>query len=96
MGSVKNEPRGDAVFWQSALDYHLSPFYRKVELVEWGGVPGVLLTSKDREPYTYYVGVITRGRRLTVVEAFFPDGQALSAQLAGIREAIIALEVESS
>jgi hypothetical protein len=96
MGSISNDPRGDALFWQAALQHHLGPFYRSSQAVEWGGVPGVLMTSKDREPYTYYVGVVTRGRWLTVIEVFFPDAESKRARLSAVRDAIAALEVDRS
>jgi hypothetical protein len=93
IGSTPNHPRGDEEFWQRALIHHLQPFYRQAEPLEAGSLRGVLFTSKDRNPYIYLVAVQMEGRRLYVVEVFFPDLEAKDQHLEGIREALESLEV---
>ena len=93
IGTTANEPRGDAGFWQAALAYHLRPFYRDLQVVSWGQVAGVLLASKDRTGYGYFVGVVARGRRLLVVEVFFPNVEDQKSHLEPVREAIRVMEV---
>ena len=97
IGSTANRPAGDTEFWQKALAHHLSPYYRKAELLNPGRVRAVLFSSKDREPYTYLVGVVTppkESRALVVVEIFFPDASALSLRLEALKEALLRLEVK--
>jgi hypothetical protein len=93
IGSTRNSPRGDEVFWQRALLHHLQPFYRQAEALEAGLVRGVLFTSKDRNPYAYLVAVQIKGGKLYVVEVFFPDAEAKEQHLEDIREALGSMEV---
>jgi hypothetical protein len=93
VGTTANEPRGDGAFWSNALTHHLAPLYRTVEAVSLGQLEGVLLTSKDREPFSFLVAVKAEGRRLHVVEVFFPDPAALRTRLSEIEDALAAAEV---
>ena len=96
IGSTANRPQGDAVFWQKALAYHLSPYYRTSELLTLGAVQAVLFDSKDREPYGYLVGVVPapkEERSLVVVEIFFPDASARDLRLEALKQALRLLEV---
>ncbi len=74
VSTVPNSPRGDAMFWQRALVYHLGPFYAELteKALSFGDreLLGVELVSKDRKPFKYFVGVIADGRNLYVVEIF--------------------------
>lgn len=83
-GAVTNVPRGDERFWQSALAYHLSGFYRSVTRVASGAYRGVLLESKDADPFFYLVLVHSRSEELVVVEVFFPDADAKEARMGTI------------
>ncbi len=87
-GAVTNEPFGDEAFWQSALIYHLAPFYRSAEPAESGEYRGVLLESKDTAPFYYLVLVRSRDDDLIVVEAFFPTSDAKDSRLNDILAAI--------
>jgi hypothetical protein len=95
IGSTSNRPAGDAAFWQKALAYHLKPYYRSGELLSPGPLEAVLFTSKDREPYSYLVGVAPAGdgNTLVVLEIFFPDASARSLRLEALLEALRRLEV---
>lgn len=92
LGRTRNQPRGDDSFWQKALAYHLGRFYKTVEPVELGPLRGVLLTSKDRDPFVYLVTVCVTGRDLRVLEVFFPTQAALAERLPAVRTALEALE----
>ena len=76
ISTIKNKPLGDGEFWQKALAYHLDDFYKETEtmIIPFGDkqVYGVLFTSKDREPFQYFVGVVVDKRKLHIVEIFSP------------------------
>jgi hypothetical protein len=92
-GCTDNDPTGDAAFWQTALAHHLAKLYASSQLLEMGGFRGVLLESKDTDPFYYLVAVtVGRRERLVVVEAFFPDAEALGLRLAEVRTAIEEIE----
>jgi hypothetical protein len=97
IGSRSNWPAGDAEFWQKALAHHLGPYYRSAAPLTLGPVRAVLFSSKDREPYSYLVGVLTtpkEARTLVVVEIFFPDAAALKLRLEALKAALSRLEVK--
>lgn len=77
ISTVANRPRGDSRFWQDAILFHLAPFYSRAEKSDhkFGDkdLPGVLLTSKDRDPFVMFVGVITDKGRIHVVQIFSPS-----------------------
>ncbi|HUV08604.1 MAG TPA: DUF4349 domain-containing protein, partial [Spirochaetia bacterium] len=73
VGTTPNTPRGDALFWQKALSFHLGKYYRTAENRDLGSIRSVLFSSKDRKPFHYLVGVVDRGDFLYVVEVFSPD-----------------------
>ena len=79
IGTVKNDPRGDSLFWQRALVFHLKARYKATEEVAEGPLSLVLFTSKDREPYYYLVGALPLAEEATLVvfEVYFPDRQSL-------------------
>jgi len=92
IGSTENDPKGDSEFWQRALVYHLSPFYRETESLVLEKVRAVLLKSKDREPFYYLVGVQTKGDVIHVVEVFFPDEKTFQARVEEIKRALSGME----
>jgi hypothetical protein len=93
IGSTRNQPRGDARFWQDALVNALAPLYRGVERVELGRAVGVMLTSKDREPYGYLVAVVPAGRWLHVIEVFYPTPQEMEKRRAAVEVALKGLRI---
>lgn len=72
IGAVENDPVGDELFWQRALEYHLSPLYRETKKLEAGLYRGILFVSKDVSPFYYLVMVRIRGEEIILAEAFFP------------------------
>ena len=78
-GTVPNIPRGDTVFWQHTMAYHLGPRYSNAESVDLESFSLVLFTSKDRAPYYFLVGTLPLEEEdsLVVVEVFFPHAEAL-------------------
>jgi hypothetical protein len=94
VGTTLNEPRGNAVFWQEAVSYHLKSFYKDTEKFDLGNVRAVLFTSKDAKPFYYLSGVTTIGdgassnKNLYIIEIFFPDKKALELRLGGIKKSI--------
>ncbi len=93
VGTTDNSPRGDARFWQEALLSALAPLYRTAEPVRLGPATGVMLTSKDREPFFYLVAVVPRGRRLHVVEVFYPGRDAFDLRRPVVEKGLAAMEV---
>ncbi len=93
VGTAPNDPKGDGGFWQTALAYHLDRYYGEHVTVEAGQISAVLLTSKDREPFYYLVGIYVDGRKIHVVEVFFPDRSALQAKRDIIMEALAEMRV---
>lgn len=86
-GAVTNDPAGNESFWQSALAYHLGPYYQSTRPVAAGPFRGVLLESKDTSPFFYLVMAQSRGTELIVMEVFFPDESARDRRLPGILDA---------
>jgi hypothetical protein len=60
--------------------YHLKSYYGEYEELEADQVRAVLFRSKDSQPFHYLVGVHVKGRRIYVIEIFFPDGSALESR----------------
>ncbi len=96
LGTVRNVPRGDGVFWQQALIHHLGPFYAESNPVEAGEFYGALFTSKDRNPFLYFVAVLDRGdaEELAAFEAFFPDEAAYERRMDSLTLALKDAEVK--
>lgn len=98
VGSIRNSPKGDTLFWQKALMHHLSPLFREaqpIDTAEQGsGFLGVLFLSKDRIPYYYYVGVKAQGDILYVAEIFFPEEELKNLHFLELMESIGTLEVK--
>ena len=88
VGTTRNEPLGDSSFWQKALSYYLSTYYKETEDVEFGEIKGALFTSKDAEPFYYLAGVATKKKAIYVIEVFFPDRASLDKRLNGIKESL--------
>ena len=94
LGGTGNTPQGDETFWQKALIFHLGPQYRKAEPLASGAFRGVLFTSKDSQPYAYLVAVRVSKKKLIVLEAFFPDEEALAKRLDIVKAALSGLAIE--
>ena len=94
LGGTRNTPRGEEAFWQKALLFHLGPQYRKAEPLASGAFRGVLFTSKDSKPYAYLVAVRMWKRKLIVLEAFFPDDEALAKRLDTVKAALAGLAIQ--
>jgi hypothetical protein len=96
IGRVKNDPRGDSLFWQQALVYHLTPKYKEAEAVAAEPLAMALFSSKDRDPYFYLVGAMPLPEKpsLVVFEVYFPDGTALERHRGGLLDAFRQVELE--
>jgi len=88
VGSTRNDPLGDSSFWQKALSYYLSKYYRETVDLELGEVKGALFTSKDTEPFYYLAGVVAEKTTIYVIEVFFPDRAALDNRLDNMKESL--------
>lgn len=77
ISTASNHPRGDAQFWQKALEYHLNDLYASSEKVNLKTsndveVCGVIFTSRETEPYQYFVGVVAERNVIHIIEIFSP------------------------
>lgn len=77
IGAVANDPVGDDQFWARALEFHLGPFYQNATKIELGMFRGVILESKDRDPYHYAVAVAVLGNQVIVAETFYPNATSV-------------------
>ncbi|MBN1836802.1 MAG: DUF4349 domain-containing protein [Spirochaetales bacterium] len=96
VGTVKNDPRGDSLFWQQALIYHVKDRYREAQGIPGEPVALALFASKDRDPYYYLVGAAPLPGKPTLVvfEAYFPDQAALERHRAGLLDAFGKVELK--
>ena len=88
VGTTRNEPSGDSSFWQKAVSYYLSKYYKETVDFEFGEVKGAIFTSKDSEPFYYFAGVVTKKDTIYVIEAFFPDKASLDKRFNSIQESL--------
>ncbi len=73
-GTTANTPAGDTLFWQKALEYHLSPSYAETVLIETAEkFHGARFTSYDLEPFVYEVYTGIKDDKIIVFEIFYPD-----------------------
>lgn len=86
---VENEPRGDAGWWAAAVRHELDG--RDEAIVAdgtAGGLAWLIASEKDVQPRGWLVAVSARGDELFVVEAFFPDPDALDRHEAAVLGAL--------
>ncbi len=89
VSEVDNEPMGDAPWWAAAVRHELDG--RDEAIVAEGtsgGLAWLIAAEKDVQPRGWLVGVATQGDRLLVVEAFFPDPEALARHKAAVLGAL--------
>jgi hypothetical protein len=94
VGTTQNIPEGNNEFWQSALVYHLAPYYRSAEKLEAGPISTVVFTSKDAEAFFYLVGVYVEKKRIYVVEIFFPDEESMKKNRRSVLNALEGIKIQ--
>lgn len=95
VSEVDNEPAGDAPWWAAAVKHELEG--RDEAIVaegSAGGLSWLIAAEKDVQPRAWLVGVATHGDRLLVVEAFFPDTEALERHRKAVLAALDGFRVE--
>jgi hypothetical protein len=92
--SKKNIPRGDTLFWQKAVEYHLSRYYKETEFLELGQFKGVRFMSKDKNPFYYIVGVYIHKDDIIVSEILFPHQEAYDALGERVKEYITGCTID--
>ncbi len=87
---LPNEPLGTAQFWMEALESRLAGEFSLAETGSTGRFRTLRLVSRDDLPYVWIVGVAVVGKRLQVLEQFYPSlahedryREAVAAVLAG-------------
>jgi len=94
IGKTDNRPEGDLLFWQKALSYHLSPFYKNTVLMDIDTVKTVLFESKDKNSYFYLVGIYLKNEFIYVLEVFFPHKDSVDENLEGIKDSLRSFEIQ--
>ncbi|MFT5683995.1 MAG: hypothetical protein ACI8RZ_004930 [Myxococcota bacterium] len=74
-GRVPNEPRGDADFWIAAISQRLSGEFSASEVTTVGPWTMLRLVSDGEEPYRYLIGVIDTGKKLELIEIYYPTAE---------------------
>jgi hypothetical protein len=71
-GRLPNEPQGDADFWIEAIESRLASEFATAEITTVGEWTMLRLVSDGEEPYRYLVGLIEDGKKLKLVEIYYP------------------------
>ena len=89
-GRLPNEPQGDADFWIEAIESRLAPEFAAAEITTVGEWTMLRLVSDGEQPYRYLVGLIDDGKKLKLVEIYYPGeeqeqryGEAILSSLRG-------------
>ena len=89
ISSVDNHPEGDSLFWQRALHFHMKDYYESAETltIPMGNKEflAVRFISRDREPFSYTVGILADGSKLHILEIFTPSADT---ELTDLKKAI--------
>jgi len=84
----KNEPCGDATFWNAALHNSLGPSFAKSETFQAGSFAVLRLESFGPSAYIWWIATWSDGKKLYVAEAYFPDLQAEKRHGEAIRQSL--------
>jgi hypothetical protein len=68
-----NKPRGTTEFWFSALVERKNNEYSDLDSLTAGSFKIIRLRSYGAEPYVYYIGVRSVGKKVEVIETYFPS-----------------------
>ena len=89
IGTTRNRPEGDNLFWQKALDYHLSPGYSvSMPVTIREDLVGVYLESYDYNPFIYEIYLTVRGNQIVIIEIFYPDREIFQESHETLREVL--------
>jgi hypothetical protein len=86
--TVPNQPQGDSVFWQKALQERLAESFATAEPLSIGGFAGVRLVEEAQEPYIYYIGARAEKGQLHLVELYYPSQEQEDRYHPSISDAI--------
>lgn len=89
-GRLDNEPQGSAAFWVGALKERLGPEFASAAVRTVGGFTVLTLVDRSDEPYTWLIAVRESGRKLDVVEAYFPTPAQTSRYQAAVEAVLTA------
>jgi len=96
IGYVANEPRGDARFWASAIDFEMEGRDEvRVRQETQGPLEVRVYRDKDLEPRFYVVGIYGSpdDEEVTIVEVFFPDQDAYRTHQKAVRASLRTLKI---
>ena len=88
-GKLRNEPRGSAQLWIEAVRLRLAPEFEDAT-VETVGAYEVLRMVGIEDGYRYLVALRVQGRRLHLVEAYFPSADHEARQSDAVRAVLAA------
>ena len=74
-GWLVNDPAGDGAFWIDAIASRIGADFAKAERSEQGGFQVLRLVDRGENPYTWLLMVRANGRKLEVVEVYYPSAQ---------------------
>ncbi len=79
LGSLSNEPDGDALFWQKSMLYYLTPLFAEVVPMELQGnepIYGVSCRIPGSPGFHYEVYAVPRKGELYIAEGVFPESDS--------------------
>ncbi len=89
-GRLPNEPVGDAAFWIGALQTRLAGDFASAEVRQLGGFTVLTLVDRADSPYTWVIAIRDVGRKLHVVEAYFPTPEQTARHQAAVEAVLLA------
>ncbi len=87
-GRIHNDPAGDGAFWAEAIRTRIGAEFAEVEVETLGEFTLLKLTDRGDAPYTWWIAVRPRGKRLDVVEVYFPTPKELQRFEAAVRASL--------
>ncbi|ORC35310.1 hypothetical protein B4O97_09040 [Marispirochaeta aestuarii] len=81
LGSIPNEPDGDAMFWQKSMLYYLTPLFAELVPMELAGnepIYGVSCRIPGSPGFRYEVYAVPRKGELYIAEGVFPESDSPS------------------
>lgn len=88
-GWLPNDPEGDGAFWADAIVGRIGVEFAKAERSELGGFQVLRLVDRGDRPYTWVLMVRAEGRRLELIEVYYPSAQVEERYQEDVKQAIL-------
>ena len=89
-GWIENDPVGDGAFWAEAIQGRLGAEFATVERSELGGFQVLRMVDRGDRPYTWVVMVRADGRKLQLIEVYYPSAAVEARYQDSVRQAVLA------